>query len=516
MYDKVGSQINGRFHSRNVEKDKKTQNQITREIAVLRRWIDRLETRENKLRIAEAKLQDSETRYRRLFEAAQDGILILDAHTGQITDVNPFLTKMLGYPRQSILKKRLWEIGPFKDVASSKESFALLQEKDYVRYDNLPLETRDRREIAVEFVSNVYEVDHTRVIQCNIRDITARKRAEEKYKVIIETAMDGFWLMDSQGHFLDVNTAYSNMTGYSRGELLGMQLSDLEAKETPEESAAHIQRLKKSGRERFETLHRRKDGTILDIEVSANYMSIEGGQLFVFLRDITDHKKLDQLKEDFIGMVSHEMRTPLTVLTGGLDTIVTEWDRLEPDEVQMLLKDAVGEVGSLSNMLENLLELAHLQANRLKLRAAVLDIRQLAQKTVRKYQGQSPHIFVMDFPAQMPKVNVDPARIEHVLNNLVQNAIKYSPSGGEIRVFGRQESDHIIVGITDKGIGMTAADCEKLFVPFQRSDVSIAKGIKGIGLGLVVCKHLVEAHGGQISCESELGKGTTFQFTIPL
>ena len=127
---------------------------------------------------SETALLDSETRYRRLFESAQDGILILDAETGQITDINPFLIKMLGYSYKEFLGKKLWEIGLFKDIVSSRASFKELQTKGYIRYENLPLETKDGRKMAVEFVSNVYLVDHSKVIQCNIRDITDRKKIE--------------------------------------------------------------------------------------------------------------------------------------------------------------------------------------------------------------------------------------------------------------------------------------------------------------------------------------------------
>jgi PAS domain S-box-containing protein len=128
---------------------------------------------------SEEALKISETRYRRLFETAQDGILILDADTGQISDVNPFLVEMLGYPHEEFLGKKLWEIGAFEDMEASKATFLELQRKKYVRYENLPLETKDGRQIAVEFVSNVYLVNHHKVIQCNIRDITERKQIAE-------------------------------------------------------------------------------------------------------------------------------------------------------------------------------------------------------------------------------------------------------------------------------------------------------------------------------------------------
>jgi PAS domain S-box-containing protein len=130
-------------------------------------------------RQADDTLKVSETRYRRLFESAQDGILLLNADTGQIIDVNPFLLDMLGYSHKDFMGKKLWEIGPFSDIAASRLRFSELQTKGYVRYEHLPLQTKDSCLIDVEFVSNVYLVDNKKIIQCNIRDITLRKLAEE-------------------------------------------------------------------------------------------------------------------------------------------------------------------------------------------------------------------------------------------------------------------------------------------------------------------------------------------------
>lgn len=127
---------------------------------------------------AEHALKASELRYRRLFETAKDGILILDAETGQITDSNPFLEQMLGYSHHELLGKKLWEIGSFKDIAASQSSFQKLQSNEYIRYEDLPLETKDGERRQVEFISNLYLADQTKVIQCNIRDVTARKLAE--------------------------------------------------------------------------------------------------------------------------------------------------------------------------------------------------------------------------------------------------------------------------------------------------------------------------------------------------
>ena len=122
----------------------------------------------------------SEVRYRRLFESAQDGILILDADTAKITDANPFIGELLGYSHAELMGKELWEIGLFKDQGESKAAVRELQEENYIRYEDLPLETKPGRRVDVEFVSNVYIEDHHSVIQCNIRDITERKRLDDE------------------------------------------------------------------------------------------------------------------------------------------------------------------------------------------------------------------------------------------------------------------------------------------------------------------------------------------------
>ena len=170
-----------------MEKKLKTKQQLLLEVEELRSRLESADRCSKEIidqGQSEEALKISETRYRRLFETAQDGILILDAETGQIADVNPFLVKMLGYSHTDFLGKMLWEIGPFKNVNASKASFLELQDEGYVRFEDLPLETKDGRQIAVEFVSNVYLVNQHKVIQCNIRDITDRKRLAE----VLQTA----------------------------------------------------------------------------------------------------------------------------------------------------------------------------------------------------------------------------------------------------------------------------------------------------------------------------------------
>jgi len=150
-------------------------------------------------KLAEKKLTDSELRYRRFFEAARDGILILDAETGMVVDVNQFLIEMLGYSREQFLHKSIWDLGFFKDIIANQAGFKELQEKTYICYDDKPLETFNGLRIEVEFVSFVYQVGNNKVIQCNIRDITERKKAEklkieseERYFSLFDNIINGF------------------------------------------------------------------------------------------------------------------------------------------------------------------------------------------------------------------------------------------------------------------------------------------------------------------------------------
>ena len=174
------------------------------------------------------KLIASEVRYRRLFESAQDGILILDAKTGEIIDVNPFLVKLLGFSKDELIEKEIWEIGLFKDIAANKSKFLLLQKQEYIRYENLPLETIDGRKINVEFVSNVYLENQRKIIQCNIRDITDRKRKEEALvnseilrHSLLQTIPDLIWLKDNNGTYLSCNTSFENYFGAKEEVIIG-------------------------------------------------------------------------------------------------------------------------------------------------------------------------------------------------------------------------------------------------------------------------------------------------------
>ncbi|HKJ78858.1 MAG TPA: PAS domain S-box protein, partial [Prolixibacteraceae bacterium] len=292
----------------------------------------------------EEALFNSEIRYRRLFESAQDGILILNSETGMIVDVNPFLIQLLGYSKENFLERTIWEIGFLKDIIDNKEKFLELQQKEYVRYDDLPLETADGKKIHVEFVSNVYLAGNKKVIQCNIRDITERKLAEEevreseeKFRMIFDNVFDGIsiYLEDpdsSKRRLVECNEQYSVMAGRSRDELFQLgSLLELQIRDEDKATKNRLESLKKGKEYHGSYSWIRPDGKENSIEYVGKPVIWKGKSYTVGIdRDVTAQKQLekqlikskekaeesDRLKTAFLTNMSHEIRTPMNGILG--------------------------------------------------------------------------------------------------------------------------------------------------------------------------------------------------------
>jgi PAS domain S-box-containing protein len=351
------------------------------------------------------------------------------------------------------------------------------------------------------------------------RDLKLR---EEQFRDLYEEAPDAYLSCGADGIIKRANRSAAELLGYSREELVGRPVVDLYA-DTPSGKAVAegVFRRFLAGEEvRDQELEvRRADGTTVWVNLSVRPMRDKEGRVVAsrsIMVDITEHRKLDQLKDDFIGLVSHELRSPMTVITGAINTALTEAERLSPEETRQLLKDAAAESETLSNLLTNLLELSRAQAQRLVLYSEAIDVKKIIGEALDKIKRQySTHKFVIKLPRRLPPVQADPLRLERILYNLLENAVKYSPSGGEVRVSAKSQGEHLVFGVSDQGIGISPADQSKLFAPFQRLEKR-PSGVRGVGLGLLVCRRLVEAHGGHIWVESEPGHGSTFFFTMPL
>ncbi len=297
-------------------------------------------------RRAAAAMEHSEVRYRRLFQMAKDGILILDAGTGKVIDSNPFMTALLGYSHDEFLGKELWEIGLFRDINESRAVYRELQDKGYVRYENLPLESTTGHKVEVEFVSNVYGENNHQVVQCNIRDITERSR------------------------------------------------------------------LKRLTQEQAEAL-----------------------------------ADLDRRKDEFLAMLGHELRNPLAPILNAalLLRLHSTRNRLQGIENPILQQSASiieRQVGQLTRIVDDLLEVSRITTGRIQLRQESIAVGVVAENavaTVRSLIDQRKHELTVSLPTQAIWVHADAARLEQVVVNLLTNAAKYTDQGGHVWLTVQQE-----------------------------------------------------------------------------
>ena len=496
------------------------------------------ETAHNK---AQQALEDSETRYRRLFETAKDGILILDFKTGQIADVNPFLIEMLGYTHSEFVGKKLWEIGPFKDIPASRSAFSALQTKGVIRYEDLPLETKDGRRINVEFVSNVYPVDGTQVVQCNVRDITERVQAEAALKIsethhrsVFEGAVHGIYRGTLDGRFLDVNPALVAMLGYSSTEeVLKLSVSqDVFAE--PEEGLRLLHKWQVTAEIEEEVQWKRRDRRLITVRLSGRVLRTENQRaagLEVIAEDVTERRALEeQLRQaqkieavgQLAGGMAHEFNNYLGIVLGYSELLLEEAGTTEGLRRNVAeIKAATQRTASLTRQLLALSRRQVLEPKVLDVNAVVWETHKLLRRLI---PGNIDLVPVLE--PNLQQVKVDPAQIQQILINLVVNARDAMPQGGKVVIetanveldeeyAGRhievRPGRYVMLAVSDNGSGIDEQTQARIFEPFFTTK---QKG-KGTGLGLSTVYGIVRQSGGHITVESALREGSRFRIYLP-
>jgi PAS domain S-box-containing protein len=369
-------------------------------------------------RAAESALHASEMRYRRLFETAKDGILILDATSGRIVDANPFIKALLGYSHDELLGKELWQIGLFSDIAASQAAFKELRRTGYIRYEHLPLETRGGTHVEVEFVSNVYRAEASDVIQCNIRDITRRIGLER----------------------------------LAREQSLAMA-----------------------------DLHRRKD--------------------------------------EFLAMLSHELRNPMSSIVNALQLM-----RLQQGDENLIQHQARSilerQVAQLTRLVGDLLEVSRVATGQLRLHLESIDlcgVVAVAVEATRAAVGRRGQELTIALPPRPVWLQADPARLEQVIVNLLDNAGKYTEPGGHIELSLETEDGAAVLRVRDSGVGIAANVLPHVFDLFTQADRSLDRSAGGLGIGLSLVRALAELHHGSVEASSAgPGQGSAFVVRLPL
>ncbi|MEN8613850.1 ATP-binding protein [Dehalogenimonas sp. THU2] len=470
---------------------------------------------------AEEAIRLSEEKYRNLFSSMNEGFalheIILDKvgkpYDYRFLDVNTAFERLTGLSASHVTGRTVREVIPAIELSWIERYGKVALTGLPVRFENYaaPL-NRWYETYAYSPGKNRFAAVFT--------DITERKHAEEalkesesKYRTLFEQSASPVLVADAEGHYIDANQSALDYLECSREELRQKHVWDfippgLENRQKME----HTPFIDHRTVETSYLVH----GRIKTLLLSVSPVNTGGHQvLYGIGQDITERKRTEQMKDEFIGMISHELKTPLTVIIGALSTAAMEG--LSEDLRRELFKDAVNHSAILTGIVDNLLELSRQQSDRLDLHKEPTEIDQLCEKVLQQLKNRSDiHQLICDVPGGLPQVPADPLRVERILYNLVENAIKYSPKGGEVKVTAEQQNGNLVVSVSDQGLGISPENQAKLFQKFERLGAEVKGAIQGTGLGLRVCRILTEAHGGRIWVESEPGQGTTFYFTLPL
>ena len=467
------------------------------------------------LEVAKARLQD-------LFDFAPVGYMTLDRYN-LIREVNITACRMLDVKRDDLLKTRF---SRYVDPSSQKEFY---RHRRRVLGGAPPQECELvlRRPSGATFHVLMECVLDGSGLRGTITDISARREAENRLRIARETVEfqarmlnatgDAIVTVDPAGHVIYWNDAATSLYGWNAKEAMGRKLTDLIVPPGSEKAAAVIIPRIHTGKSwSGEFTVQDKKGVEFPVEVTDTPVFDEAGRLVGIIgvsRNITERKKTEQLKDEFLGLVSHELRTPLTIISGSLGVAMD--DGVSPENIRELVATARESADQLGDILENMLELSRYQAGRIQLHAVRVDIKPVVNSVIRKLQDLgAAQKFEVDIQPDVIYMDADLLRIERVLHNLLENAVKYSPRESGIKVICRVEKGYLEAEVSDEGPGISEEEQRELFQPFHRMGNPFKT--KGTGLGLVVSKRLVEAHGGWITVTSAPGKGTTFRFGIPL
>lgn len=333
---------------------------------------------------------------------------------------------------------------------------------------------------------------------------------------------DAVLLVDADRRVQAVNGAALELTGYQESEIIGYELTDLLVPRTPDGDplwdagwppAAQLRSVVRMPER--EVRFRGSHGREIRALVTGRYERDADGEVVgavLVARDLARRRDMSVDGIEVVSTVSHELRSPLTSVRGYTSLLLNRWDRLADDQKRTMLEQVHHDAGRVTRLVSELLDISRLESGRLALRRQLVDLPVLVSDVLENVRMMEPALEAdVDFAPHFPRVFADPDKIEQVLTNLVENAAKYGNPQG-MKVSGNVSDGLVSVSVADKGEGIPAPDLRRVFTKFFRRAETRPTGS---GLGLWISRGLVEAHGGELVVESEVGRGSTFRFTLP-
>jgi PAS domain S-box-containing protein len=484
-------------------------------------------------RQAELALLSSEARYREMVENSL-GFVFTCSMQGRLTSLNAFTAETLGYRAEALMGRSVTEL--LDDTG--RETFAdclrtLASREEW--QGSLTLRRSDGIYRRIAFRSHRMELPGEQPFVLNHGiDVTEQHEAEQalhmatrQRELILESVGDGIYGIDLQGKLTFINQAGARMLGYAPEELTGRDVHEViqhaHADGTLYSQAASpiLQALRRCESVRMrDEVFQRQDGTTFQVEYSANPLLEEGqvSGMVVAFQDVSERLRLEKMKDEFISTVSHELRTPLTSLRASLGLISSGSLDKRPEKQRQMVDLAIGNCDRLIRLVNDILDFDRVGKGKLPLHCQTVEVVDLLRRAADIAHGAASQVHI-GFRIEAPPAQVlaDEDRLLQVLNELVANAIKFSPPETKIRLAAHPNGDDTVCFVVeDQGRGIAPEKLEHIFDRFQQGDASDSRALGGTGLGLALCRSIVEQHGGRIWAESTPGKGSRFQFTVPV
>ncbi len=368
-------------------------------------------------------------------------------------------------------------------------------------------------------------LSHLAISLRSILRVQTLRVEQQRLAAIFQQSSEGILTVDRMLRIIDFNPAMERLTGWRESEVLGrfyyevLRPRDRLGNDLGLIGSPIMQAFAGQIVTNREMVIVARDGERFEVAVTASCVRNAAGEPMsgiLNMRDITWEREQEEQRSTFISVVSHELQTPIAIIKGYASTLARTDAVLEPEALQKRLGAIEEEADRLNKLVGNLLYASRIQAGGLQMEVVPLDLTALVESVARRLQARAPDFEIqMDLPAHLPHVMADRDRIEEVLLNLLDNAIKYSPTSRTVVVACRASSEEVITSISDTGMGISIRDQEQIFDRFQRVEGRMTRSRPGAGLGLFICRAIVEAHGGRIWVESMLRQGSTFLFSLP-